>query len=36
VISEIKKTSPFRSLNRTRNQFEEVFRTEKSSKEKNI
>jgi hypothetical protein len=36
VISEIKKTSRFRSPDRNCNQFEEVFRINKSSKRKNI
>jgi hypothetical protein len=31
---EIRKTSPFRSLDRTCNLFEEVFRIEKSSERK--
>jgi hypothetical protein len=36
VISEIKKTSRFRSPDRNCNQFEEGFRTNKSSKGKNM
>jgi hypothetical protein len=36
VISKIKKTSSFRSPYKKGNRFEEVFRTNKLSKEKNI